>query len=435
MSVGVERLADTNSVVPERRTIPAAVVCAFAVLGLLAGWRYLEQVAVNTQMMTHLMDLGTYQIAAQRVVDGVSVYDSPLRGSTRGVWEFVYTPFSALLFVPLVALHGTVFTWVGQLGNFAILAASGWVALSMLGYRRDRRMALLALSSAAILLWCEPIRESMAFGQINILLLLIVLADMSLPDSSRWKGVLTGIAAGIKLTPLFFVLYLLVTRRFRAAATAIGALVATMIVGLAVLPKDSWTFWSGAFADPARVGVPANPQNETLRGLIARSLGSGAGLQLLWLAGALAIVAVCLWLARRFSATGRELPAVVLCGLTSTAVSPFSWIHHWVWLAPLLIYLADLALRRGGLFAPAVLLVVFAVSSGGVLDLLGLRLGSVFDMPAHGRYAILSHNAYIWLTLALFAVAAAWLHSETKTARGQQDRLPSDRSRESLSAG
>ncbi|MFB7717035.1 glycosyltransferase 87 family protein [Nocardia sp. NPDC056100] len=435
MSVGIERLADTNHVVPERRTIPAAVVWAFAVVGVLAGWRYLEQVAVNTQMMTHLMDLGTYQIAAQRVVDGVSVYDSPLRGSTRGVWEFVYTPFSALLFVPLVAMHGTVFTWVGQLGNFAILAASGWVALSMLGYRRDRRMALLALSSAAILLWCEPIRESMAFGQINILLLLIVLVDLSLPDSSRWKGVLTGIAAGIKLTPLFFVLYLLVTRRFRAAATAIGALIATVIVGLAVLPKDSWTFWSGAFADPARVGVPANPQNETLRGMIARSLGAGTGLQLLWLAGALAIVAICLWLARRFSATGRELPAVLLCGLTSTAVSPFSWIHHWVWLAPLLIYLADLALRRGGMIAPTVLLVVFAVSSGGVFDLLGMRLGSVFDLPEHGRYAFLSHNAYIWLTLALFAVAAAWLHGETKTARGQQDRLPSDRSRESLSAG
>lgn len=383
--------------------VPLSVVWVAAVLGILSGWHFIEQVAAAPHAFMHLVDLGTYQIAAERVVDGISVYDNPLRGHTRGVWEFVYSPFAALMFVPLAWLHGNVFTWVGGLGNFALLVASMWAALDVLGLRRDRRTAVLAVSISGLMLLCEPIRETVTFGQVNILLMLLVLVDMALPDSSRWKGVLTGVAAGIKLTPVFFVLYLLVTRRFRAAATAIGALVATMVLGAVVLPKDSWTFWTGAFADPTRVGVPQNPQNESLRGMIARSLGTGAGMQLLWLAGALAFAAVCLLLARRLSGSGYELAAVSLCGVITTVVSPYSWIHHWVWLAPLLICLADLALRERSVLIGAGLAVAAVVTSGGLMDLVGVHYGSVFDLPGHGPFAVFDHNAYIWLTLVLLA--------------------------------
>ncbi|MBF6331740.1 DUF2029 domain-containing protein [Nocardia transvalensis] len=358
------------------------------------------------ELFMHLKDLGVYQIAGDRVAHGISVYDTPLLGNTRGVWEFVYTPFAALLFVPLAKIHGELFTVVGAFGNFALLTASAWVALSMLGYRRDLRLAVFSLPVAGLLLWCEPIRETMAFGQINIALLLIVLADMALPDSSRWKGVLTGIAAGIKLTPAFFVVYLVVTRRYRAAATAVGAFAATVLAGFAVLPKDSATFWSGAFADPTRVGVPENPQNESLRGMVARTIGVAGAHQLLWLAGAVVLTGCCLVLARRLSLTGRELPAVVLCGLTTTVVSPYSWIHHWVWLAPLLIYLAHLAIHRRTIGTAAGLLVALAVASGGVLSLFGSPTSSIIGYPSWGHLGPLYHNAYIWLTIALFAAAA-----------------------------
>ncbi|WP_051178582.1 glycosyltransferase 87 family protein [Nocardia concava] len=415
-----DQVAVTRKAAPQRRSIPLPVVWVVAALGALAGWYYLGQVAAAPKMMLHLVDLGAYQVAAERVVDGISVYDNPLRGHTRGVFEFVYTPFAALMFAPLAFLHGSVFTWVGALGNFALLIGSVWAALTVLGYRWDRRMLIVGPAVAGLLTLCEPIRETIAFGQVNILLLLLVLADMALPDSSRWKGALTGIAAGIKLTPVFFVLYLLVTRRFRAAATAIGALAATMLVGVAVLPKDSLTFWSGAFADPTRVGVPENPQNESLRGMIARSFGAGTADQLLWLAAALAIAAVCLLLARWLWASGRELPAVTLCGLTSTVVSPYSWIHHWVWLAPLLIYLAHLAIRHRNLPTVAGLLVTFTVCSGGVFDLVDLHYGSVFDVPSHGLLGVFDHNAYIWLTMVLFAATALWLYRTQVVTRSDR---------------
>nr|WP_246461080.1 glycosyltransferase 87 family protein [Nocardia transvalensis] len=398
-----------RSAPPQRRPLPAAAFWALTALGAIAGGYWAKQVVETPQVLMHLMDLKVYQIAGHRVVDGVSIYDTPLLGNTRGVWEFVYTPFAALLFAPLVALEGDVFRYAGALGNFAMLAGSAWAALSMLGYRRDLRLALASLPIAALLLWCEPVRETEAFGQINIFLLLIVLADMALPDSSRWKGALTGIAAGIKLTPAFFVIYLLITRRYRAAATAGGAFVATVLVGLVAMPKDSLTYWTGAFADPTRVGVPDNPQNESLRGMIARSVGVGGDHQVLWLIGAVGIVVVCLALARRLSLTGHELPAAVLCGLTTTAVSPYSWVHHWVWLAPLLIYLTDLAIRRRDLATWAGLAVSLVVASGGVLAFYDPLWASVLNLPPRAHLGVFYNNAYIWLTVALFAAAYVYL--------------------------
>ncbi|MGW4366607.1 glycosyltransferase 87 family protein [Nocardia takedensis] len=391
------------------RTLPLPVLWTLLVLGGLAGARYLYQVLDLPQVLMHLKDLSVYQIAGDRVLDGDSVYDTPLLGNTRGVWEFVYTPFAALLFVPLTALGaGDVYTWVGGLGNIGMVAASAFLTLSMLGYRRDPRLALVSVSIAGLLMWCEPIRSTVAFGQINVALLLLVLADMALPDSSRFKGVLTGIAAGIKLTPAFFVLYLFVTGRKRAGYTAIGAFLGTVALGFAALPKDSLTFWSGAFADPARVGVPENTSNESMRGMLARAVGVDGPHQLLWLASAALVAALCLYLARRLSLSGNEIHAVVLCGLTMTAVSPYSWVHHWVWVAPLLIVLADAAVRGRDLVAALLLAVAAVVTSGGVLPELGASVGTVLDYGAHGAFAPLFRNAYLWMTGALFV--AAWLY-------------------------
>ncbi len=395
---------------PSRRAIAIPVCFAVAAAGVIAGGYYLELVLRAPRLMLHLTDLGVYQIAGHRVSQGISLYDTPLLGHTRGVMEFVYTPFAALLFVPLAGAAGVLRSWVAGLGNAAMVVVSAWAALSMLGYRRDLRMALLGVPIAGLAMWCEPIRQTMAFGQVNILLLMLVLVDMALPDSSRWKGALTGVAAGIKLTPAFFVLYLLATKRYRAAAASIGGFAATVLVGALVMPRDSLTFWSGAFADPARVGVPQNDSNESLRGLLARTVGVAGIHQLLWLIAALAIAVISLALARRLAHTGQELAAVALCGLTMTTVSPYSWVHHWVFLFPALIVLAELAIRRPGVRTVPIAVITAVIASGGVLPLSGVRASSVFDYHEHST---LYHNAYIWLTLALLVAAAGYVRGRS----------------------
>lgn len=72
----IEQVTAVNHSVPQRRTIASAVVWVVALLGAAAGGYYLHQVLASPRTMMHLVDLGTYQIAAQRVTDGVSVYDT-----------------------------------------------------------------------------------------------------------------------------------------------------------------------------------------------------------------------------------------------------------------------------------------------------------------------------------------------------------------------
>ncbi|GAB3577216.1 hypothetical protein GCM10027445_42550 [Amycolatopsis endophytica] len=391
-------------------------------LGAVAGFFYVKQVLAQLPVLMHLLDLGVYRIAGERVLHGVSVYDTPLLGNVRGEWEFVYTPFSALLFTPLAPLKGDSFTWVGALGDYAMLVVGVWAALSLLRFRRDLRLVLFSLPVAALLMWCEPIRETMAFGQVNILLMTLVLLDVALPDSSKVKGVLIGIAAGIKLTPAFFVLYLLVTRRYRAAIVSGVAFVVTVAVGFAFLWHDSATFWSGAFFDPTRVGVPENPSNESLRGFFARTIDVTGGMQIVWALAAVATAVVCLLLARRLAARGEELIAVTLCGMGMTAVSPYSWVHHWVWLAMLLLCLGNLALR-GSVLGWIGLLGAGLVTSGGVLELLGFDAGTVLDFKPAGL-EWLFQNGYLWLTYAVFLAVALYYRTPKDPAA-----LPADTTR------
>src|SRR5206468_1675686 len=63
----------------------------------------------------------------------------------------------------------------------------------------------------------------------------------------------------------------------------------------------------------------------------------------LWLGLALLLgiggMAAAVWTHRR----GHELLGLTVCGLTSCAVAPFAWNHHWVWFVPLLVLLGHAA--------------------------------------------------------------------------------------------
>ena len=86
----------------------------------------------------------------------------------------------------------------------------------------------MALAAGAPIIWLNFARATLSYGQVDILLAAAVLYDLTLPDSSRRKGAAIGLAAGIKLTPAIFVAYLLMTRRYQAAATAAAVFAATI---------------------------------------------------------------------------------------------------------------------------------------------------------------------------------------------------------------
>ncbi len=101
-------------------------------------------------------------------------------------------------------------------------------------------------------------------------------------------------------------------------------------------PAASSTYWAGLFLNPSdRIGI-AYPANQSINGALWRAAGEG-GVPLLHAALAMAVLALGVLLVRRDPQD--DLLALWVCGLVGLLVSPISWIHHWVWLIPALLWL------------------------------------------------------------------------------------------------
>jgi alpha-1,2-mannosyltransferase len=152
-----------------------------------------------------------------------------------------YPPFAAILFTPAAWLPAGVLKAGLVLGNGALLALL--ILLSCrLARLRARPGAVLAATIAG--LWLEPLFQGPLPGQANLALACLAVWDLGRPRAALGKGFALGTAAGITLTPAVFIPYLLVTRRVRAALTALAALTGTALLGLLVLPQASADFWA-----------------------------------------------------------------------------------------------------------------------------------------------------------------------------------------------
>ena len=175
----------------------------------------------------------------------------------------------------------------------------------------------------------------MFLGQIEPLLMLLVVWDLTRSDARRWKGIGIGLAAGIKLVPLIFIPYLLLAGKFRQAAVAAGTFAATVVVGFLALPGPSASYWlTGYFMRPGRTGSVHSLVNQSLLGMLARLYGTVGPAQAAWLPLALGVAAAGLVGGAMLSRTGRPVQGWTLVGITSVLVSPISWDHHWVWIVP-----------------------------------------------------------------------------------------------------
>ena len=203
----------------------------------------------------------------------------------------------------------------------------------------------LALLGAAAALWLEPVWTTLRYGQIDILIGALILYDLSRADSSRFKGAAIGLAIGIKLTPAIFAVYLLLTRRYRAAANSLAVFATTVAVGFLAIPSDARAYWGGAFIDPGRVGRIENAANQALRGAYARLLHS-TSVELWWLASGVIVGAVGMGLAARAGRRGDDVQGYCLCALSGLLISPISWSHHWVLAIPALMLFGLGSLRR-----------------------------------------------------------------------------------------
>jgi alpha-1,2-mannosyltransferase len=337
---GLARASGTGPASWRRRSAltVAALVCA---LSLAA---YLANLQRPGEMLTWY-DLNVYNHAGliTRTLPR-QLYTWQL---TAGI-KFTYTPFASLVFAVGSLLPWAVLRWLMTAASLAALAGTVWFTLGALGWHGRRRLTgMLALAAAA--LWLEPVQRALHLGQIELVLMVLIVWDLCQPDGRRWKGAGVGLAAGIKLVPLIFIPYLVLAGKLRQAAVAAAAFAATVLVGFAVLPQESVKWWlTGYFLHAGNVGDVGSLLNQSVYALIVRAAGGVKPATPVWLVLALVIAAVGLTAAALLHRRGQPVAGWLTCAVTGVLVSPISWDHHWVWAVPALAVLTDAALRRQG---------------------------------------------------------------------------------------
>ena len=343
-----------------RWLLPAGAVLLVAVLAV-----YLADLATHLSSMAAMRDLVVYRNGGLIVRHVAPAYNghrsSPLYDWTgqNGV-QFTYPPFAAVVFAVASVLSWTAMRWAMTLVSLAALGLSLWLVFGALGYADRPRVRLGAtLGVSALALLTEPVQQTLALGQVNLLLMLLVVADLLNPGALNgrtrwWHGIGIGLAAGVKLTPLIFIPYLLLVRRYRQAATAAGTFVATVALGYAILPRDSVTYWMhGLFLNANRIVFLGTRGNQSLRGVLTRLAGSVTSGTAPWIAAAILVLLAGLAAAAVLYRAGHPVPGMLACALTGLLASPLSWDHHWVWVAPGIALLAHLGARARGVVRAA----------------------------------------------------------------------------------
>jgi alpha-1,2-mannosyltransferase len=369
-----------RAVTGARRDWPAALTLAGVVIAVALGrWLFPHE--------SPLMDMDVYVHGARAVLRGEPLYEARIHDL-----PFTYSPFAAGVFMPLAMLP--------RLAAGVLLTGASLLAYASVIALCARRLGLPTATTAFLAvggLSLEPVFAHLSLGQLNLLLVLMVVLDC-LVVPTRWRGWLVGLAGGIKIVPAVFVLYFALKRDWPAVARSAAGFVASVAVGAALAPRDSLEYWSGGFATVARFGDDVGPRvdNQSLLATWLRLVGEATAGFPVAAAGVVVGVSLGAWACWRQLQRGQEVEAVVAIGLASVLASPISWTHHWVWLVPLMVVLAA---RRHHVALWAVALLswggpaVFQESGGGLAE---LDYGG-WEQAGAAMYTAIGVAALLWL--------------------------------------
>lgn len=377
--------------------VPALLVVVAAVWLTLPIWPC-------KQITGGFIDLQVYRLGVETLRHGGDMYGQ-LPQTTLGIGlPFIYPPFAALVLAPFALLPWDVAAFAFFVTSTAALALTLYVvARRVWPGESARRLALFATACAAPLaMLLEPTRSTLDFGQVNLLLMALVVADC-LTEKPKWRrGMLVGIAAAIKLTPAAFVLYFLVRKDYKAAVTAAATGAAATALSFLVLPGASVKYWFGGLGNVDGLSGSAFHTNQSIQAVLARLRVPEPTFTIVWLVLGAALLALVVAAMRRAA----DFPPLALAvnAVFTLLVSPISWSHHWIWIAPALFamfgYATRLPLREavGWYVVTTVTAAVFVYGPQNWLPN-GEHRESLWTPWQH-----VIGNTYVWLSVLLVAL-------------------------------
>jgi alpha-1,2-mannosyltransferase len=340
-------------------------------------------------------DLHVYRAATLAVAAGHALYSMELRHGLG----FTYPPFAVMVMAPLrwmTFYHDEVAVTAG---NIALVAVTSHAAVRLRQPAAHRARA--GWVAAAIALWAEPVLSTIGYGQIDLLIAALVTVDLACGRNSRLGGIGIGLAAALKLTPLIFIPYLLLSRRGGMAARAGATFAASIAVSFIALGRDAASYWGGAVFNLSRVTgrehlAGFSPTDQSLRGTILRLFPQTTHVGLVSEPICLLVGAVGVGLAVASARRGEELQGFLLTAITGLLVSPISWTHHWAIVVPGALVIATTMPRPSTRWLLTLLGVEVVVVSSAIwvavaLDPPGTRLDVAGQLMA---------NAYVLAGLA-----------------------------------
>lgn len=413
----------------------------------LLGATYPQMYDKDYKLPQHF-DVYVYWYALNNWFSGNSLYDWYALPDYK-MYPFTYPPFGAWALSPLTWFD---YETAARLMIMAIaLQTAVIVALvgRSLGWSWGSAFAIAPWAAILVQQCLEPFTQSVGFAQVNTAMMALVMIDVAAPPSWKGRGVASGLAAAIKLTPAIAVLIFLLRRQWRSAITMVATSLAVTLLSWVISPGESTRFFFDAMWDPQRAGDAYYTSNQNLKGFVARALPENTW-SIAWaITVALALVAA-VWLCLRIQAAATPatpagdavelaasdavaapsavattpatpvLPENLATLLTAAVimtlgllVSPITWSHHWVWGLASVVALIAVALRLKS--AP--------------LAAWALVQGALFIMAPHWWFSHGQVNELHWnvaeqlvgssYTLAAIAsgVALAWALPVQATAR------------------
>ena len=331
------------------------------VASLLVGWYQHSYVPFYTRDRREVEDFLVYYRGTKAFWETPNVYESQINTGVAGNLPYSYPPSSLLFFSPLTLFGETVGL---ALFSLASLAALWWVitlTLRKCGIGDAAKWALVALPLA---FWVDPVHNTFHHGQVNIVLMALVLTDLWW-DSPKRKylptGILTGVAAAVKMTPALFGLYFIFTRNWKALGAAVATGAAALGFAGALKPEALAYYFTTQIGQMSGVLGLNRAHNQSARGLVARFVPADAQTYFTAIVFA-GIVALAMLALRRLFASRAEEAAVMCVALLSLLVAPITWQHHYVWVVPLCILMVCSGIRNANPWPPFLVAVYATIS-------------------------------------------------------------------------
>ncbi|XVQ11069.1 glycosyltransferase 87 family protein [Spirillospora sp. CA-255316] len=422
---------------PDLAFLAAGIAVAAALVGPIVAWW------LTNPPDQRMVDLEVYRDGGRAVLRGAPLYE--VLTQPPQLLPFTYPPFASLLAVPFTVISWKAAQWLWMALLYAALVVVVGYAFRDLIRRTGRWAPVTAGLLMGATAWLMPVFDQARFGQVGVLLMALCMADC-LTERTRWpRGMLVGLAVAIKLVPGVFLIYFLITGRREALGNAVLTAAAASLGAFAVLPSDSVDFWFGALLEGGdRTGAVNGTTNQAINGMVARLYLPGPIGTLLWLILAAAMAYIGFRMARRATlladdlrlsgpddavgvgaggdravdARSLRLAAVAIVGLLSVLLSPVGWIHHLVWLVPVLgALLGDGRAARRRLVAAVVWVwFLFPLPWWGA-KLISLQQGLITKVPGK-----IVQDAYGLAAVALVLLLGRWLVNRLVTeVRDEED--------------